>query len=724
MSVRVFVTRELYPFTAGGIGRVVANMLVAMGNEERKRTVVVYVGSELGEERFKTIYPDVGFKEASYKTFRAIDEAGRHYPPMGSYSNSVLNWESVVAMQALRELEADCGTLEYVEFPDWGGLAFATTQEKMLGRAFGSATLAIRLHTTDSVLADRESRFIDVHALAVYDMERKALADCDVIVAQLTPVSDEMRNFYGFDGDEWNLRVRVHAPPVYLDTREPVAESIVFDEHAPIVFSSKIQSIKRPEVFLEGAIEFMRRMPAYRGSVVFLAHAFDASYLERIKDLIPEQFRGRVVFSGGLQGKAREDVIARSICVFPSPWESFCLATYEASMSGAICVINERNPAFGIATPWFDGENCYKFDGSADSLADALALVFEAKASVSVVKHPGEPWPWEKQEAVATVGVSSTLPHATVIIVGSDDGADMIRCLDTVVSVEWPSLSVCVLPPRKPDALARKWLESVEEGAYSEVNLENTRQEGTVSQMLGEACSDALVVVVDAAARIESGFVRDALATLARNHSVSVVVGQGAFDSSTARDLRSGQHYEGYEIVHGEARAAGLYENRVVAGVYAARSKCIGDTVLADLYDYFGNWRVLHHAACANRRFAVASEVVAVRPWRRGPNRDDRPPMLGYHDMVTKRSLCLGSARLPAYCLSVAPFGTGGILGRAAYADESQELRRAHQELALLRSSGSVRLALGLSRRLNAVAPWVMRLAARALRKPATVGTP
>ena len=47
MKYLAFVTMEFYPLTAGEIGRVIHNMLVAMPSSDRARTVVILVGEAL-----------------------------------------------------------------------------------------------------------------------------------------------------------------------------------------------------------------------------------------------------------------------------------------------------------------------------------------------------------------------------------------------------------------------------------------------------------------------------------------------------------------------------------------------------------------------------------------------------------------------------------------------------------------------------------------------------
>lgn len=240
MALRVFVVRELFPFTAGGIGRVAANILATSTAAELADTAIVYLADGLDRKRFNEVYPGVRFVSAGPARYRQIDADGRRFPPPEAYDDSALHGESVRAMQALVQLERDEGALGYVEFGDWGATALAASQEKRLGHAFASATLAVRLHSTDSVLGAVEGRLSDIHALALYDLERKALADCDMIVAQLGSVADRMKSFYGFSDQAWDPRVVVHAPPVLLDRGEAQKESVAASLDMPIVFSSKL----------------------------------------------------------------------------------------------------------------------------------------------------------------------------------------------------------------------------------------------------------------------------------------------------------------------------------------------------------------------------------------------------------------------------------------------------------------------------------------------------
>ncbi len=66
-GLRVFVTRELFPFTAGGIGRVVANILATSTPQDLQNTAIVYVGDGVDQ--------GMGWNDV-YAGLRSVDQAG------------------------------------------------------------------------------------------------------------------------------------------------------------------------------------------------------------------------------------------------------------------------------------------------------------------------------------------------------------------------------------------------------------------------------------------------------------------------------------------------------------------------------------------------------------------------------------------------------------------------------------------------------------------------
>lgn len=661
--MRVFVTRELHPFTAGGIGRVIGNILATSSPSQLARTAIVYVNAELDEARFKSVYPEVTFVRACHKDYRVRNDDGV-YPALWAYDDSVLHWESVLAMQMLRHLENEHGPIDSIEFPDWGAAAFAATQEKKLGRAFRDTTIAVRLHTTDSVLASVESRNVDIHALALYDLERKALADCDLIVAQLRMVSDAMRDFYGFSPEEWDPRVVVSSPPVLLDTIAPAQSTVEVKPDTPIIFSSKIQHVKRPDVVILGCIEFMRRCADYTGTVRFLAHAFDASYLARLKEFIPEDLEHRFVFLGGVQGAERERAISVSICVFPSVWESFCLAAYEASISGALCVVNENNPAFSPGTPWRDAENCRTFDGTARGLAEVLQDIHEKPlARLRPVTLPGAHEDLENGARSSIASQANAIPARTsscaIVIACRDSGVGLLSTLKQANEIHAYDMSMHVVDLGSQESITMRVLDEIEQMEQCEVVVHRSSGWDSASSALNEVIAGLnhdYVLLVEPGVEFSPGFVADSIRALDTNQGFDYVVAQHASDPELSLRAVSAQHYfKNVRVLVGEALCRGLYVNGYVAGVLVARRATIAYTKFLEGLSMGLLWDHMMRAVAAGSRVIVSSRIESVNHASFGlleASSSLLDQRHGYHDLVRRNHIKFGKHLLPMYVMS------------------------------------------------------------------------
>src|SRR5581483_6469221 len=138
-----------------------------------------------------------------------------------------------------------------------------------------------RLHTTDSIIARIEGRLPSMNQIALSELERKALLDADRVVAHLRPVAQACQQLYGF-GPDWLERVTVEFPPITVEPTAAMAPRVQRD----LVFATKIQRCKRPDLFVRGAALFMRSQPEFGGRALFACHAFEQPYWESIQALI------------------------------------------------------------------------------------------------------------------------------------------------------------------------------------------------------------------------------------------------------------------------------------------------------------------------------------------------------------------------------------------------------------------------------------------------------
>lgn len=712
MGMRVFVIRELHPFTAGGIGRVIYNILKTQPVDRLRDFGVVYVGDAVTAGAFETLFPGAAFMQVEVRDYATFDENGRRYPPLDAFSDSALHGESVLVVQALQRFAETHGELAYVEFVDWGAAAFAATQEKRFGRAFNETVLAVRLHTTDSILADYEVRTPNLPALSLYDLERKALADCDLVVAQLPSVGEAIRQFYGFNEEEWNPRVVVHAPPVLIDGVEKAGEPIRPAARTPILFTSKLQQIKRPDVFVAGCVEFMRQHPAYTGNAIFLAHSFDAAYRSRIEEQIPSDLRPRFVFAQGITGNSRNELIAQSICVFPSPWESFCLAAYEAAQSGAICVLNAGNPAFGRDTPWLDAVNCVKFADGSKGLATALQALFDGGQSVSSVVSIGEQTPpWELERRERQSGNVVPMLRVSALVYPGDENGALAATLDSVVASSFPVSQILLVDNASTDPVTRHYLEvlarSVSRDDMEVVQLPSPLVLGAVlnhalKQVRGELC-----LFIRAGDVISPDLIARAAGGLALDQRFDFVVASSGRDPDAPLGVQPRPH-QFHRIVTGEARAAGWHENRFATDTFMARTSTARGLQFNSQMRTFVVWDFMSRAVARGSRVLVSSsvDIECLQPAiRRMSDETLEAEKNASLQLKMGRRVTLDNMQLPGYVFASSSSGDGAVPGF-----ESDTHMR---ELA---QSETVRIALTLAHAVQRHAPWALRLGKRAMR--------
>ncbi len=612
--MKVFVTSELYPFTHGGIGRVIANILATATQEERNRIIVACVSFSVDQARFEQLYKGVKFISIQDHDYQCVGEDGEQYPPLWAYTDTMWHGRSVNVMQALKKLERKVN-IEYIEFPDWGGLGFACIQEKKLGKAFENAILAVRLHSTDSVLASVESRNIDLAMLNIYALERKSIADCDLIVGQLAPVAQGVSEFFGLDTVQFSQRLVIDPPPVVVDFIREGDRSVAFAQETPIVFSSKLQELKKPDIFIRGVAGFMKMTPEYKGKAFLLAHSFNKEYQEALKSLVPTDLQNRFCFLDGCSGKERDEIISTSICIFPSYYESFCLAAYEASISGALVLLNESNPAFGKNTPWLHDANCLKFNGSALHLARILAESWKNQAQTDRVKAPASKalsLELGLNERV-TENLYNESPLVSVLIPHFNLGRYLINTLDSVNSCSYGNIEIIVVDDCSTDPVSIELLNKLEKLQQSNlkivknpfnIGLSATRNHGLTH------AAGKYIVTLDADDILGVDYIKMAVNALEFSADYDFVVTPAAyFTDDKESSLQIKHDYSDYAVFTGEAVLAGLYQNRFSTATVFGRKSAFFNLQYDEALTCYEDWEFFLRANVAGYRFLVTSDI-------------------------------------------------------------------------------------------------------------------
>jgi glycogen(starch) synthase len=190
----VLVSRELYPFTGGGIAPMVAATAELL--------------SEIGTVTIIT----TAFHREEYERLRALPEEARRLPgedvrfvfveepgedDLTGYLSHMHGWSAHV-FEALCELYPDGGP-DLVEFPDYLAEGFVTVQARHSGDPrMRNATVCMRAYTTSEMVAVLNGRVTDDFAThAVWEAERYCLANCDRFVYPGGDVYATYERFYG-----------------------------------------------------------------------------------------------------------------------------------------------------------------------------------------------------------------------------------------------------------------------------------------------------------------------------------------------------------------------------------------------------------------------------------------------------------------------------------------------------------------------------------------------
>lgn len=613
MGALVFVTMELSPFTSGGIGRVIHNILKSMLASDRQRAHVVALDCSINQLEFVNAFPEVRLTSLSGEDDNGRYDAAGHHPPRSAFSDTDLHWKSTVVLRALRTLASEV-EIDYVEFPDWGGLGFATIQEKRISAFLEHATLAVRLHSAHAVLLHHEARVVSASDRIIADIERKCLRDCDLIVGQLEPVAERTREIFGFSQAEWNPRLVIHAPPVLLDHHSPVSVTSPAMAEMPIMFGSKIQRFKRPDLFVRGAAGFCQRNPRFQGPVLISAHGFDQAYRNRIVSLIPPALKDRFQLDAPRQGSIRESLIAGSTFVAPSDFESFCLSAYEASLLGARVILNGVNPAFGDGTPWQHGINCFKFDGTVAGLIQALELSF-AGADLQPVTLPVNPWPWTAARGDRALPETATdNPLVSVVIPHFNLGDYLLSTLMSVLEQTYDNLEIIIVDDGSYDAQSLTIIDDIRTRGHDRLRVVsapgNVGLSGARNIGLAQAAGD-YVLPLDADDLLNLRFIEVAVRALQRNPEFDVFVTPAAYFHDGGNLILPGEEadFPGYAVFVGEALISGVRENRFSTATALFRASVIREYGYIESLTSLEDWNLYLRLAQDNHRFLVSNDV-------------------------------------------------------------------------------------------------------------------
>lgn len=602
------VTGELFPFTAGGIGRLTSNLIESA--LERAAEVDLHLllpsWSELAPKTCEThFHGQVRVHKATHLDApRSRERWGTVYPPRWAFTDTEAHADSLELMLELKALEQQGQSFDVIEFPDYLGWGFCTIQERRLGRGFAASQIAVRLHSTAGIIQAFEAQRPSMPGLGTFELERRALEDADLLVGHLEEIVDANARFYGFD-ETWKKKVIVQFPPLgRLPAAAPAAKA---GQTSDVVFVTKVQRIKRPDLFARGAALFMRQNPSWKGNAIFACHVQDTALLASVQRAIPPDLAERFIFRGPAE---REALMRSSVVVIPSDYESLNLNAYEAAHLGANLVLNERCPAFGATSPFRNEKNCWTFDGTIDGLACTLAVAV-TRGRAGPLEVTPVPAYFERHSAPRLRKPTLTsASRVSVLVTNYNLGAYLNRCIESVAASNHDNVELVIVDDGSTSSLDHTVLDAIERQQTPRLKLvRNIVNRGlAASRNLGlKHCTGDYVLPLDADDLISPHFLSTAATALdTQLEFAAAVPTTGYFLTDAEAEAR---RFCDYAVFLGNAPSLGMLANRLSSATAMIRRSVFSQFTYDEALDSYEDWSLYLRMAQSGMRFLVSNEV-------------------------------------------------------------------------------------------------------------------
>lgn len=582
MKSVLIVTEEFAPYTNGGIGRILSELRELYS--QRGMTVDVLLVSE----------KEIEFAPSWLHTLNiSTEKLPFVYPSSWAYTDtkfhhiSALIWEFIVNEDLLDKYDV-------IEFCDYHGLAFSTLNSILLFNERPS--ISVRLHSTAFAIRNHEGISTNTADLLLYNLELESLQKADLIICHIPGVKfafiEYMSKFLEVDQlESLKNRTIVEIPNLpYLKTDKGRVNTWGSKN---LVFTSKIQFFKRPQVFIKAAIGFMQRNPDFRGNAIICANVVHNELLTEIHRIIPAALRERFIFLHETSSEIRSKVIEGSVVIFPGEFESFCLAAYEASVGGAIVVLNSQNPAFSVDSPWVSDENCLKYDGQSFDLILVLEKLFSSDSDLTL----------------APILINESRPHylgvsrirsvrlidehlALSIIICHKDMPDFLleTVTETIAQLEIGD-EICIID----DGSDPKTVETLKKSLNYDSRINFTAINANIglasARNLGIKLSqNDVVLVLDADDFLVKGFIDYVRETFIRESADVVVPQVGMF---TQDSERLNNAFPDFAVFQGKGAIAGGLKNNLGSATIAFSKSKISGIVYREDMTALEDWKFL-----------------------------------------------------------------------------------------------------------------------------------
>lgn len=380
----VFPTYELHPVNPGGAGVLLAGAVRLLARAGHRVTVLcAFDDAKVERARALFALEPLGPGRVDLVALGSLESDP---PPSGD----VFEVNSERFARGLERL-AEAGPIDYVEFPEYAGMALATLRRHRAG--FLPRTLvALRIHGSLEFIDRAEGVAPDSARLGMWNMEREALELADALLSPSDALGRHYASTYGLD-----VRRLVVSPPPMEELLLGLAPGPRLPDPGHFLFYGKLQEVKGCVQFAAAAVRLLLDAPGGGFRFTFIGrdvacakHACMTS--ECIARVIPESVREAFEFVPDIDRLALGQHVRRPVAaVVPSRFETFCLAAHELRAVGLPLIV-PRIPGF---VDWLnEATGCVQYDGTTNGLTHAMRRVHDdASLRLELERAPAPRYP-------------------------------------------------------------------------------------------------------------------------------------------------------------------------------------------------------------------------------------------------------------------------------------------------------------------------------------------
>lgn len=371
----VFVSYELYPINAGGCGVFISNAIKELLSSHNDIEITLVLDIPLN---------DIKDFEKKYKPniiggdrlrLVCVSEITKNINIKISFNdlNNIYLWKSYQFYMALLYVHNNIKKIDYIEFFDYVGIGFYAIRAQKYQRCFGNCLTAIRAHCTIDLM-DIEQKQVDFNEekIVMYQMEKMALQDCDILLSPSESWGNLYCNRYGLS----NKKVLISPPPM---NAENIPMYKINKEQGDVLFYGRIFELKGVDVFVDAAIMYLLQNIDSKTKFYLVGYESKTvngkNYAQYLIEKIPLKLRDRFIFTGQLNKNELNEILKTiAVAVFPNYVESFCYSIHELYEAGVPIICRE---IIAFRDYFINHKNCLYFDGTSSDLSKKIQYILQ-----------------------------------------------------------------------------------------------------------------------------------------------------------------------------------------------------------------------------------------------------------------------------------------------------------------------------------------------------------